>query len=204
VSGHHAEVSPGLREYVGTKRAKLERHFDHLTDIHCVLTVEKLAHKAEATVHVTGGTIHADSVEMDMYAAIDGLIDKLETAALEPRFKPLLRYVRKLTETPTRMTAQDAAAVYDALLDGRVTLFFGVPTMYARLLREAEGRAERPRPLRLYVSGSAPLSPQAFEEFERLFGERILERYGMTETLMNTAVRASGERRPGRGRRATR
>src|ERR687894_423020 len=57
----------------------------------------------------------------------------------------------------------DAAAVYDALLDGRVTMFFGVPTMYARLLREAEGRSERPRPLRLYVSGSAPLSPKVFE-----------------------------------------
>jgi malonyl-CoA/methylmalonyl-CoA synthetase len=91
----------------------------------------------------------------------------------------------------------DAAAVYDALLDGRVTMFFGVPTMYARLLREAEGRAERTRPLRLYVSGSAPLSPKAFEEFERLFGERILERYGMSETIMNLTNPYDGERRPG-------
>jgi malonyl-CoA/methylmalonyl-CoA synthetase len=91
----------------------------------------------------------------------------------------------------------DAARVYDALLEGRVTMFFGVPTMYARLLREAEVRAGRPRPLRLYVSGSAPLSPQAFEEFERLFGERILERYGMTETIMNLTNPYDGERRPG-------
>ena len=91
----------------------------------------------------------------------------------------------------------DAARVYDALLEGRVTMFFGVPTMYARLLREAEVRAGRPRPLRLYVSGSAPLSPQAFEEFERLFGERILERYGMTETIMNLSNPYDGERRPG-------
>ena len=91
----------------------------------------------------------------------------------------------------------DAAAVYDALLSGKFTMFFGVPTMYTRLLREAEGRAERPPPLRLYVSGSAPLSPQAFEKFERVFGQRILERYGMTETIMNLTNPYDGERRPG-------
>src|SRR5829696_6437065 len=91
----------------------------------------------------------------------------------------------------------DAAAAYDALLDGRVTMFFGVPTMYTRLLREAGARDERPRPIRLYVSGSAPLSPQAFDEFEGLFGERILERYGMTETIMNLTNPYEGERRPG-------
>jgi malonyl-CoA/methylmalonyl-CoA synthetase len=91
----------------------------------------------------------------------------------------------------------DAAAAYDALLAGRVTMFFGVPTMYTRLLREAEGRDERPDPIRLYVSGSAPLSPQAFDEFEELFGERILERYGMTETIMNLTNPYEGERRPG-------
>ena len=91
----------------------------------------------------------------------------------------------------------DAAAAYDALLRGRVTMFFGVPTMYTRLLREAEAREERPPPIRLYVSGSAPLSPQAFDEFEGLFGERILERYGMTETIMNLTNPYEGERRPG-------
>ena len=90
-----------------------------------------------------------------------------------------------------------AARVYDALLEGRVTMFFGVPTMYMRLLREAEARGERPRPLRLYVSGSAPLSPQTFEEFEDLFGERILERYGVTETGMNLTNPYDGEHRPG-------
>jgi ribosome hibernation promoting factor len=78
VTGHHIEVTPALREYVGTKLARLERHFDHMTDVHCVLTVEKLVHKAEATVYVGGGTIHADSVEQDMYAAIDTLVDKLD------------------------------------------------------------------------------------------------------------------------------
>jgi malonyl-CoA/methylmalonyl-CoA synthetase len=91
----------------------------------------------------------------------------------------------------------DAAAVYDALLERSFTMFFGVPTMYTRLLREAEAREERPSPLRLYVAGSAALSSQAFERFEELFEERILERYGMTETGMNLTNPYDGERRPG-------
>lgn len=78
VTGHHVEITQSLRNYVGTKLAKLERHFDNMTDVHCVLTVEKLLHKAEATIHVGGGTIHADSIEPDMYAAIDMLVDKLD------------------------------------------------------------------------------------------------------------------------------
>ncbi|MDP9424918.1 MAG: AMP-binding protein [Actinomycetota bacterium] len=91
----------------------------------------------------------------------------------------------------------DADAVYNALLVGETTMFFGVPTMYTRLLREARSRDERLGPLRLYVAGSAPLSPAAFAEFEELFGERILERYGMTETGMNLTNPYDGERRPG-------
>src|SRR5919199_3829750 len=91
----------------------------------------------------------------------------------------------------------DAAGVYDALLGASFTMFFGVPTMYTRLLREAEGREERPEPLRLYVAGSAALSPQAFERFESLFGERILERYGMTETGRTLTTPSDGRRRPG-------
>src|SRR5215211_3283827 len=91
----------------------------------------------------------------------------------------------------------EAKEAYDTLLAGRVTMFFGVPTMYTRLLREAKAREERPPPIRLYVSGSAPLSPQAFDDFERLFRERILERYGMTETIMNLTNPFEGERRPG-------
>ena len=91
----------------------------------------------------------------------------------------------------------DADRVYDALLAGETTMFFGVPTMYTRLLREARSRDRRPDPLRLYVAGSAPLSPGAFREFEEVFGERILERYGMTETGMNLTNPYDGERRPG-------
>ena len=78
VSGHHIDVTDALRGYVESKIEKIERHFDLVSDIDCVLTVEKLRHKAEARVNVNGGTIYADNTEEDMYAAIDGLVDKLE------------------------------------------------------------------------------------------------------------------------------
>jgi len=77
ITGHHIDVTPALKQKVESKLSKLERHFDHLTDVHCILTVEKLQHKAEATVHLSGGTIHADATQEDMYAAVDSLVDKL-------------------------------------------------------------------------------------------------------------------------------
>ncbi len=78
VTGHHVEVSPPLRNYVVNKIEKIERHFDNISDVHCILTVEKLRHKAEATVSFNGSKIYADATEEDMYAAIDGLVDKLD------------------------------------------------------------------------------------------------------------------------------
>lgn len=78
LSGHHVNISPALRNYVTTKLRRLERHYDHVTNAHVVLTVEKLTKKAEATVHVSGGQLFADSKKDDMYAAIDGLVDKLD------------------------------------------------------------------------------------------------------------------------------
>jgi malonyl-CoA/methylmalonyl-CoA synthetase len=75
-----------------------------------------------------------------------------------------------------------------------------VPTMYHRLADDAHERVEIAEALkraRLLVSGSAALPAIEHERIERLCGQRIVERYGMTETLMNTAVRASGDRRPG-------
>jgi putative sigma-54 modulation protein len=78
VSGHHVEVTDSLRGYVESKIERLERHFDLVSDVHCILTVEKLRHKAEAKVNVNGGTIYAETTEEDMYAAIDGLVDKLD------------------------------------------------------------------------------------------------------------------------------
>jgi len=78
VTGHHIEVTPPLRNYVEKKLERIIRHFDHVIDVHCVLTVEKLRQRAEATLHVSGNAIHADATEEDMYAAIDALTDKLD------------------------------------------------------------------------------------------------------------------------------
>jgi putative sigma-54 modulation protein len=78
VTGHHVEITSALRSYVEKKIGRIVRHFDHVIDTHFVLTVEKLRHRAEATLHVRGGTIHALASEQDMYAAIDLLADKLE------------------------------------------------------------------------------------------------------------------------------
>jgi malonyl-CoA/methylmalonyl-CoA synthetase len=81
--------------------------------------------------------------------------------------------------------------------DPDITLFFGVPTMYARLLAEAKKQGVPSHLPRLFVSGSAPLSSQLFEDFARTFGQSILERYGMTETIMNLTNPYIGERRAG-------
>ncbi len=78
VSGHHVEITESMRGYVASKIERLERHFDIVSNVHCILTVEKLRHKAEAKVNVNGDTIYADNTEEDMYAAIDGLVDKLD------------------------------------------------------------------------------------------------------------------------------
>ena len=78
LTGHHVDLTDPLREYVNSKMDRLERHFDHVTDTHVVLSVEKLRHKAEATMHISGGKIFADAEQENMYAAIDSLVDKLD------------------------------------------------------------------------------------------------------------------------------
>ena len=78
VSGHHVDVTDSLHNYVSSKFERLERHFDHMTNVHVILTVEKLRQKAEATLHLSGASIFAESEETDMYAAIDSLTDKLD------------------------------------------------------------------------------------------------------------------------------
>ncbi|HUO79765.1 MAG TPA: ribosome-associated translation inhibitor RaiA [Steroidobacteraceae bacterium] len=78
LTGHHVDITAPLKSYVEKKLDRVVRHFDQVIDVHCVLTVEKLSHKAEATLHVSGGNIHAEAGEADMYAAIDVLTDKLD------------------------------------------------------------------------------------------------------------------------------
>jgi putative sigma-54 modulation protein len=78
LTGHHLEITDSLRAYVSKRLDRIVRHYDQVIDVHCILTVEKLTHKAEATLHVSGGNLHADAAEENMYAAIDSLADKLD------------------------------------------------------------------------------------------------------------------------------
>lgn len=78
ITGHHVEVTPALRAYVTEKMQKLARHFDQVNSIHVILNVEKLQQQAEATVNAGGRTLFATASDMDMYASIDGLVDKLD------------------------------------------------------------------------------------------------------------------------------
>ena len=98
VSGHHVEVTDSLRGYVQSKIERLERHYDLVSDVHCILTVEKLRHKAEAKVNVNGGTIFAEDTEEDMYAAIDGLVDKLDRQVRKHKEKLVDHHAKNTTK----------------------------------------------------------------------------------------------------------
>ena len=88
LSGHHVDLTDSMRAYVDEKLTRLERHFEHLTNVQVVLSVEKLEQKAEATLHLAGGNnVHAEAVHEDMYAAIDALADKLDRQVLKHKEK---------------------------------------------------------------------------------------------------------------------
>ena len=87
VTGQHVEVTEPLKDYVAEKMNKLERHFDRVTDIHVILSVEKLRQQAEATIDLAGTTIHAEAENGDMYAAIDALVDKLDRQVIKHKEK---------------------------------------------------------------------------------------------------------------------
>ena len=90
--GHQIEVTPALREYVDSRFERLGRHFEHPCQIRVQLGLEKPKHKAEATVSLSGRTLHADAVASDMYAAIDLLTDKLD--------RLLIKHKEKLSSYP--------------------------------------------------------------------------------------------------------
>lgn len=87
ISGHHVEVTQALHDYVTTKFEKLERHFDQITHIDVTLIVEKSVQKAEASVHIAGADLFADASNENMYAAIDGLSDKLDRQLIKQKEK---------------------------------------------------------------------------------------------------------------------
>ena len=78
ITGHHVDVTDSLHDYVTNKLERVERHFDHVTNVHVILSIEKLRQKAEATIHISGGDLFAEAENEDMYAAIDSMTDKLD------------------------------------------------------------------------------------------------------------------------------
>lgn len=87
ISGHHVEITEALRSYVTSKLERLERHFDQVSNIDVILSVEKLVQKAEATVPVNGQNLFANAEDQDMYAAIDALVDKLDRQIIKRKEK---------------------------------------------------------------------------------------------------------------------
>ena len=87
LTGHHVDITEPLKGYVETKFDRLARHFDHVINVHVILSVEKLRQKAEAKLHINGANVFADSVHEDMYAAIDSLIDKLDRQVIKYKEK---------------------------------------------------------------------------------------------------------------------
>ncbi len=98
VSGHQVNVTAPLHDYVVNKFGRIVRHFDHLHVINVILSVEKLLHRADATINASGKVIHAVAEAADMYAAIDSLADKLD------------RQVKKHKEKITDHHREDAIA----------------------------------------------------------------------------------------------
>ena len=89
ITGHHVEVTGGIRTHVLEKFARLERHFEKVMEVHVILTVEKHGQKAEATVHVNGANLFAEDTQEDLYVAIDHLADKLDRQLVKHKEKHL-------------------------------------------------------------------------------------------------------------------
>ena len=92
LTGHHVEITPAIREYVTSKLARINRHFDHVIDVNVFMTVEKLDQKIEANVHLSGKDIHVHANDGDVYAAIDELVDKLDRQILKHKERFSVRH----------------------------------------------------------------------------------------------------------------
>jgi putative sigma-54 modulation protein len=83
ICGRRLDVTPGIREYVTNKLARVLRHFDHVIDTQVMLSVEPLLHKAEITMRLSGKDIHCEASGENLYAAIDLLVDKLDRRVIK-------------------------------------------------------------------------------------------------------------------------
>ena len=109
LSGHHIDITDSLRTYVNEKIGRVEKHFDRVTDVHVVLSVEKQFQKAEATIHVKGNKIFAHAENADMYTAIDSLADKLD--------RQIIKHKEKITNHRTKPARIDETQDIDVDAD---------------------------------------------------------------------------------------
>ena len=86
-TGLNIDVTDALKDYISTKLARITRHVDNVISVVVTLSVEKLNQKAEIDLHLSGKDLHVESVDTDMYAAIDSLMDKLDRAVLTHKEK---------------------------------------------------------------------------------------------------------------------
>jgi putative sigma-54 modulation protein len=103
LTGRHLEITPAIREHVTSKLGKIKRHFDNLIDISVVLSVDKLKQKAEATVHMSGKTVFAETDDSNLYVAIDNLVDLLDRQVLKHKDK---NSARRHDDTGAEVTAE--------------------------------------------------------------------------------------------------
>ena len=87
LTGHHVDITPAIRDYVTSKLERINRHFENVIDVNVIMTVEKLDQRIEANVHLSGKDIHVQCHDADMYAAIDGLADKLDRQIIKHKEK---------------------------------------------------------------------------------------------------------------------
>lgn len=88
ISGHHLELTPAIRTYVESKLEPVVRHFDQIVEIAVILGVERPAEKdrrqkAEVHLRLKGGAVHAESDAENVYAAIDGVVEKLDRQVMK-------------------------------------------------------------------------------------------------------------------------
>lgn len=88
ITGRHLEITQAIKDYVNKKFERLERHFDHITQVHVVLSVEKTDQIAEATLNAAGhASFFAESKDVNLYAAIDHLVDMLNRQIVKHKEK---------------------------------------------------------------------------------------------------------------------
>lgn len=88
ISGHNIDITTALRDYINNKfKRRLQQYDANITNIQVILSVAKLEQRADATIQLAGATVHADMSHTDMYAAIDGMIDKLDRQLVKHKEK---------------------------------------------------------------------------------------------------------------------